>query len=367
MEKPSPTHKTEQARLEKFSFLMTLVFVSALFVLLLWPFWGAIFWAGIIGLIFSPVYHRILRIGKPRPNIAALSSLFLCLVIGIIPSLFVITSFFREGANLYHRIKSGEFDLAARFEQIQDAFPGIRSFFDRINFDINTVQTQLSDLALTSSGFIAQNALELGQGTLQFFVALGLMLYMAFFMLRDGDKLVEILIRALPLGNEREHLLFRKFAEVVRATVKGNLLVAAVQGVLGGLIFWVLGIHGAFLWGVVMTLLSLIPVVGAGLIWGPVAVYLFAVGEWVQGTILVAYGAGVIGLADNILRPLLVGRDTKLPDYLVLFSTLGGFSLFGMNGFVLGPLVAALFIAFWEIFIREFNSPEVIITEEDSA
>jgi len=151
--------------------------------------------------------------------------------------------------------------------------------------------------------------------------------------------------------------LFAKFAEVTRATVKGNLVVAAVQGTLGGLIFWVLGIPGAFLWGVVMTLLSLIPVVGAALIWLPVAVYLFATGNWVHGTILFAFGAGVIGLVDNVLRPVLVGRDTKLPDYMVLLSTLGGFVLFGMNGFVIGPLIAALFVTFWDIFVREFHLP----------
>ena len=110
-------------------------------------------------------------------------------------------------------------------------------------------------------------------------------------------------------------------------------------------------------------MLSLIPVVGAGLIWGPVAIYLMAVGKWVPGLILVAFGAGVIGLVDNILRPILVGRDTKLPDYMVLLSTLGGIVLFGMNGFVVGPLIAALFVAFWEIFIREFNPPMPVTAE----
>lgn len=113
-----------------------------------------------------------------------------------------------------------------------------------------------------------------------------------------------------------------------------------------------------------MTVLSLIPVVGAGLIWAPVAIYLFAVGQWVDGLILTAFGAIVIGLADNILRPLLVGRDTKLPDYIVLLSTLGGFAVFGLNGFVVGPLVAALFVAFWGIFMREFNMSEVTEDEE---
>jgi predicted PurR-regulated permease PerM len=151
--------------------------------------------------------------------------------------------------------------------------------------------------------------------------------------------------------------MFAKFAEVTRATVKGNLVVAAVQGALGGIIFWILGIPGPFLWGVVMFLLSLIPMVGAGLIWAPVALYLFAAGQWIEGLVLTGFGIGVIGLVDNVLRPILVGRDTKLPDYIVLMSTLGGFVLFGMNGFVIGPLIAALFVTVWEIFIREFNSP----------
>src|SRR5690606_10965043 len=116
--------------------------------------------------------------------------------------------------------------------------------------------------------------------------------------------LISKLVHALPLGDERERRLFDKLAEVIRATVKGNLAVAAVQGTLGGLIFWALGIPGAFLWGVVMTLLSLIPVVGAGLIWLPVAIYLFATGEWVKGLILFGFGAAVIGLVDNVLRPI---------------------------------------------------------------
>jgi predicted PurR-regulated permease PerM len=135
-------------------------------------------------------------------------------------------------------------------------------------------------------------------------------------------------------------------------------VVAAIQGALGGLIFWLLGISGAVLWGVVMAVLSLIPMVGAGLVWAPVAIYLFAVGDWVQGTVLAVFGAGVIGLVDNLLRPMLVGRDTKLPDYIVLLSTLGGFVLFGINGFVIGPLIAALFVAVWEIFTREFYAPD---------
>ena len=172
----------------------------------------------------------------------------------------------------------------------------------------------------------------------------------------DGTKIQELLIKALPFGDHREKLLFRKFAEVTRATVKGSLLVAAAQGALGGVIFWLLDIHAALLWGVVMTALALIPVVGAALVWGPVAIYLLLTGDYWDGGILLAYGSTVIGLADNILRPLLVGRDTKLPDFLVLLSTLGGFVFFGMDGFVTGPTLAVLFVTVWQIFIAEFGA-----------
>jgi predicted PurR-regulated permease PerM len=175
-------------------------------------------------------------------------------------------------------------------------------------------------------------------------------------MLRDGNKLIELLIRALPLGDARERLLFAKFAEVTRATVKGNMVIAIIQGSLGGLIFWILGIPVALLWGVAMAIVSLIPAVGPALIWLPVAIYLLATGQTADAIILVAFGAIVIGLIDNILRPILVGRDTKMPDYIVLLSTLGGLAIVGINGFVVGPLIAALFMAFWGIFIREINN-----------
>lgn len=345
-----------QFKLEQWSFLLLLLLVSLLFLVVLKPFWGAIFWACIISLIFYPLYGRLLKYAGHRPNLAALGTLAVCVVIGILPTLFILGSFFQEGAGLYQRLQSGDLDLGQRIERVREGFPAAQALLERLNIDLNDIKTQLSGAALSVSRFIAQNAVQLGQGTLQFFVALGLMLYLVFFMLRDGSRLVALLVRALPLGDERERLLFAKFAEVARATIKGNLAVAAMQGALGGLIFWLLGIPGAVVWGVIMALLSLIPLVGAFLIWGPVAIYLFAVGEWVQGLILVGFGAGVIGLVDNFLRPILVGRDTKLPDYIVLLSTLGGITLFGMNGFVVGPLIAALFVAFWEIFMREFNA-----------
>lgn len=357
MTKSTTNHPQNNNRLEYGSFLIILVLVTGIFFYLLKPFFGVVFWACVIGLLFHPLYQWFFSKLNNRDNLAALFTLVVCVTIVVIPAFFILASFFKEGAALYQRLQSGEVNFAQNIEQIRQAFPAIQLVMERFNLDLATFKSQLSSAAIYISQFIAQNAMKFGQDLLQWVVSLGLMLYLTFFMLRDGSKLVVQLTKALPLGDERERLLFAKFSEVTRATVKGNLLVAMVQGALGGLIFWFLDIRAPVLWGVVMTLLSLIPMVGAGLIWAPVAIYLFAVGNWVHGLILVGFGAGVIGLVDNILRPILVGRDTKLPDYMVLLSTLGGFVLFNINGFVIGPLLAALFVAFWEIFIREFNTP----------
>jgi predicted PurR-regulated permease PerM len=345
-------------RLENISFLLVLVLISALFLTLLRPFFGAVLWACVLALLFYPLQRRLLNRWN-RPNLATLTTLLACICIGIIPTLFIVVSFFHQGAQLYQQLQSGQLNPAVWLDRIHHGFPVIQDVLEEFDVDISRLNHQLAGSALSGSRFLAQHAVQLGQGTLQFLVSLGLMIYLLFFMLRDGPSLITLLIRALPLGDAREHLLMAKFAEVVRATVKGNLVVAIVQGSLGGLIFWILGIPGALLWGVIMILLSMIPVVGAVIIWGPVAIYLFATGDWIAATVLTAFGFCIIGLVDNVMRPLLVSRDTKMPDYLVLLSTLGGISLFGLNGFIVGPLITALFMAFWGIFARDFNQEDL--------
>jgi predicted PurR-regulated permease PerM len=212
------------------------------------------------------------------------------------------------------------------------------------------MKEKLSTGALEGSKFLASQAVNVGQNTFEFLIGMGIMLYLLFFLLRDGGELARQSKQLIPLSADHQQHLFRKFATVVRATVKGNIVVAATQGALGGLMFWFLGIQGALLWGVIMGFLSLLPAVGAALIWVPVAVYFLVTGAIWQGVTLALFGVLVIGLVDNVLRPLLVGKDTKLPDYVVLISTVGGLSVFGLNGFVIGPLFAALFIACWDLF-----------------
>jgi len=175
------------------------------------------------------------------------------------------------------------------------------------------------------------------------------MLYLLFYLLRDGDNLLARMKSAVPLGGEQKTLLLDRITLVVRATVKGGITVAAVQGMLGGVAFWLLGIPAPLLWALVMAFLSLLPAIGAAIVWAPVALYLLATGSIWQGLFLIGYGVVVIGLVDNLLRPFLVGQSTKLPDYIVLISTLGGIEVFGLQGFVIGPLIAAIFMVSWEI------------------
>ncbi|MGM0480679.1 MAG: AI-2E family transporter [Pseudomonadota bacterium] len=342
-------------KLEVRSFILMLLAVSVAFAWVLKPFWLSIFWACTVAVIFYPVQRKVQHWIGEKPNRAALLTLLMAVVIVVLPVLGIAYSFIQEGVQIYQKLDSGEIRPGQFVAQIEAAFPFIPELLERFGVSTDNVRSKLSELAVTASRTLAQQALSVGQNTFSFVVSVALMVYLTFFLLRDGHLLVNLLVRALPLGDERERELFAKFAEVTRATVKGNIVVAMVQGALGGLIFAFLGLPGALLWGVVMAFLSLIPAIGAGIVWLPVAVYLLAMGSIWHGIVLIAFGAIVIGLADNILRPVLVGRDTKLPDYIVLFSTLGGLVLFGITGFVIGPLVAALFMAFWAIFMREFN------------
>lgn len=341
-----------KARTEEKSFVVLLVAVSIAFIFLLLPFYSAVFWGTILAIIFQPVQRWVEVKLKGRRSLSAFVTLMMILLMVILPVIFLTGALVQQGAALYERMESGNINFGEYFEQIMTALPGpVQDLLARFGLaDISSVQEQLSEGAQQASQFLATKAFSVGQDTFRFLISFAIMLYLLFFLLRDGPSVSRHIKRAIPLGESYKQHLLTKFTMVVKATVKGNIAVAAVQGALGGFIFWVLGLQGALLWGVLMAVLSLLPAVGAGLIWGPVAIYFLATGAIWQAAVLTAFGAIVIGLADNILRPQLVGKDLKLPDYVVLISTLGGLSLFGLNGFVIGPMIAALFIAAWSLF-----------------
>jgi len=344
--------ESAKAYLERRVLLLLLVCVSLAFGYILWPFYGTILWASIIALLFAPVHRRLLRHVSGRRTAAALLTLLIALLVAILPFALVAAGLAREAAMLYERLQSGELNLALYFRTQFDAFPPwLAALLDRFGLiDFETVERRIVAALAQATQLIATQAFAIGQNTFEFVATLFITLYLAFFLIRDGDDLVLTMRRAIPLPREQVQELVEKFITVIRATVKGNLLVAAIQGALGGLAFWFLGVAGALLWAVVMAFLSLLPAIGAALVWLPVAAYLLMTGSMWQGIGLIAYGMLVIGLVDNLLRPLLVGNDTRMPDYLVMMSTFGGMAVFGISGFVLGPAIAAMFIAVWHIY-----------------
>ena len=334
------------------TFLILLVAVSAAFLLLLMPFVGAVFWAVVLAILFVPLQRRLIRAMPRWPNLVSLLTVLAAVVVVLMPVAFVGQSVVSELIHLYQQVQEGNFRAGDAYEKFLAAVPpSVMPWLDRFGLhDVDSIKAYISQFASEAVRLVGNQALNLGQNTFMFVVELAIMLYLQFFLLRDGAKLSVLISSAVPLAAEHKSRFVSKFATVVRATIKGNLVVAISQGALGGLIFWVLGIASATLWGTVMAVLSLLPAVGAGLVWGPVAIYFLATGDIAKGTILGLYGVLVIGLVDNVLRPILVGKDTRLPDYLVLLSTLGGLSLFGLSGFVAGPLVAVLFLVAWDLF-----------------
>ena len=303
--------------------LFLVVAVSLAFGWFLWPFYGAILWAVVGAIVFAPLYRRLSQSMRERRSLAAIAVVLLIVIIVSLPLTLIGASLAQEVTGVYGRVQSGELDIVRLFQQMLDALPQwVVNLLDRFGLgSLAGMQDKLSAGLLKGSQFLAAQALVIGQSTFDFFINLFAMLYLLFFMLRDGDKLAKLVQSAIPLRSERLNALLLKFTVVIRATVKGDLLVALLQGALGGLIFWFLGITASLLWAVLMAFLSLLPAIGAGLVWMPVAIYLLATGSIWQGVVLIAYGVLVIGLVDNILRPILVGKDTKMPDYVVLIST----------------------------------------------
>lgn len=346
--------------LEDKTFLLLIIAVSLAFAWILWPFSGAVFWATVLAIMFVPLYRRLSGAMRQKRTLAALATVIIVLMMVILPLALMAALLVQEGVGVYERIRSGELNIGQYFQQVFSALPAwVTHLLDRFgltNFD--AMQERLSASLMQGSQFLATQAFNIGQNTFDFIVNLFIVLYLLFFLLRDGDDLFKLIKDAIPLRAEQQRELFDKFRTVIRATVKGNIVVAVVQGALGGLIFWFLGVHAAVLWGVLMAFLSLLPAVGAGLVWLPVAIYFLVTGALWQGVVLIAFGVLVIGLVDNILRPILVGKDTKMPDYVVLIATLGGMAIFGLNGFVIGPVIAAMFMAVWDIFSTSRSGDE---------
>ncbi len=343
-----------ETHVERAFFVALLLAVSLAFFWLIRSFLQPIFWAVALGIVVYPLHTRLARRLHDRKGLAASISVAAVVIVVILPLIGLAAAVANEGAALYDRLQAGGID--SLYTQIQQRMPQATALIERVGIDPVRLEEQAQQAVVTATRAIAQRALSIGSGTLRGTIFFFLMLYLLFFFLRDGPRILDALIRALPLGDQRERHLLGRFAEVSRATIKGTLVVGVVQGTIGGIAFAVLGIGAPVLWGTVMALLSILPVVGTALIWLPASIYLIVNGQVFGGIALIFVGVFVIGLVDNLLRPVLVGRDTQLPDYLILLSTLGGLAGFGLAGVVIGPTIAAFFVSVWQMAEQEFNT-----------
>lgn len=348
-------HKTPHEVTENRTLNVLLLVISIGFLAVLLPFWGTIMWGIIIAMSFKPMYLKFLPKFKNNKNRAAMATLLIVLLIVILPVGVIIGILTKQIAHIVLQFQNGTIQLGMYLHQIFDALPSfVTEMLKHLGLDdFNAFQAKIVSLLAQGSQAIASQTISIGQNTFDFVMNVCVSMYLAFFLIRDGEPVILAIRRALPLNASHKKELAQKFSTVIRATVRGNLIVAMVQGALGGLAFWFLGIGATLVWAVLMTFASLLPAIGAALVWIPVAIYLVAVGQVWQAVALTLFGIFVIGLVDNLLRPQLVGRDTGMPDYLVLITTLGGIGIFGINGFVIGPAIAAMFIAAWHIHIKK--------------
>ena len=340
------------------TFLVLLALVTLAFVGLIKDFLMACFWASILAIVFHGSNVWLLNKFSGRRNLATVVTLLLIMIVVITPIFFITVAVINESQEIYTAIEDGTVSPQEELQRLRETLPEIERVIGRFGVAAEDFEARLVAFAQNIVSGLGEVAFRYTQNAINLIIQFTLMLYILFFFIRDGDSIIKAIKSALPIGDEIEERLFRKFATVSRATLKGTLVVAIVQGSLGGLTFALLGIPGATLWGVIMILLSLLPVGGSAIVWLPTAIVLFLTGEVAKGLILVIVGSLFIGLIDNLLRPRLVSRDTQMPDYLVLLATLGGLAIFGLSGFIIGPVIAALFITCWDIMGHLFGGTE---------
>lgn len=331
-------------------YFIFLALVTLAFAAIAWPFASPLLWAALAAIMFQPMFQWFLaRLGGE--NRAAIATLLVITFAVIIPALFIGGVVVEQATAVVVAFQEGRIDFVSLFDAVYAALPQVV----RNNLDVSglgtaaLVQERAQELALESSGLIASQAVSITGSAFGFVLSFGIGLYVAYFLLRDGKSIGRQVVEHLPLARDVAEQLAERFLSIVRATIKGSIVVGLVQGALGGITYWIAGMPSVVLLGLLTAIFSLLPAIGPAIVWLPVAGYLLAVGDIWQGVLVLVSGVAVIGMADNVLRPILVGRDTGIPDWIILISTLGGIGAMGLAGIVVGPMAAGLFLAGWSI------------------
>ncbi len=348
----SPSKSGEHFR-KGFVLAMTIGYVVA-FLLMISAFFQALLLAAVFSGVVYPLYLWVQKKLGDHDTLASLLTLSLTLFVIVVPLLYLLGLIAEQAMNIANDVTPWiELRLNSPVEQV-NYLPDWIPYAESLEPYQDKILAKVAEFAGTAGGYLAESLAKLSQGTVSFFFQLFIMLYAMFFFLTTGPGILHKILSYVPLSQDDKNKMLTVGLSVSRATVKGTLIIGIIQGILGGLGFAVVGIKAAVFWGSIMAVMSVLPGIGTALIWGPAVIYLLLSGQIAAGLGLFAWSAGVVGSIDNFLRPVLVGRDTKMPDLLILLSTLGGLGLFGASGLVLGPILAALFLTVLAIYSRVF-------------
>ncbi|MGB5987401.1 MAG: AI-2E family transporter [Desulfobacterales bacterium] len=358
----------QQGLVNKSVVLLLTAAISLVFLGMVRNFLMAIFMAAIFAALLRPIYTRFSRWWGGRTALASLATLLLFIIVVLIPLgslLGIVTAqAFKVGQSVSPWIQD-QIANPSRWSTYLQELP----YYDAIAPYRETILEKIGALVGSLTKYLIDNLSSAAKGTVNFLFMVFIFLYTMFFFLIDGDLLLQKIMYYLPLGEEDERRIVERFTSVTRATLKGTATIGALQGGLAGLAFMVVGIEGAAFWGTVMIVLSIIPAIGSGLVWAPAGLILILSGHYLQGAGLLIFCGVVVGSVDNFLRPRLVGKDTQMHELFILFGTLGGIMLFGILGFIIGPIIAALFVTVWDIYGVVFKDvlPTVTPLREKSA
>lgn len=335
------------------NFFFGLIIILSIAILYIFrPFIYPIFWSAIIAIMFFPFYSWLNKHLR-APNLSSFITLVIVVVVIFLPLILISTLLINESIELYSSVS--KWDISKQIKGTTD-WLNETSFSPLVTQVESEWTNHATNIAKTFSIFLFNNIKGLTQNSLRFLFMLFIMFYTLFYFLRDGEKMLKKLMYLSPLGDKYEKMLYEKFRSTARATLKGTFVVGGIQGALGGIMFWIAGIEGAFIWAIIMIALSIIPAIGSFIIWMPAGVIMLIIGNIWQGIFILAFGGIVISMIDNLLRPPLVGKDIQMHPLLVLFSTLGGILIFGISGFVIGPVIASLFVAIMTIYDHHYRN-----------
>jgi predicted PurR-regulated permease PerM len=335
---------------------LALLLLTGIALYLCWgmlrPFFFVLVWASVMVIIFHPAHCWLVK-KTGRASLSALLSMLIVLAAVILPLLLittlVVTQLFQFAAMAQNAIQQLLND-PARSEKIRHLLDTYRT---QLHLDQVITPDKARDLIEAASQTLLQGTLNVLGGTVGMVINVFLVLFTMYYLFRDGGKFLDAMPRVLPLDERHCQRIFTLTREIIAASVNGVMVIAAVQGTLGGVMFLILGLPSPLLWGAVMTLLSTIPILGSFVVWVPAAIYLLVTGHWIKAVILTAWGLAVVGSADNLLRPKLVGKKTQMHELLIFFSVLGGLQAFGILGILLGPVVLAIALALLKSFQEE--------------